>query len=67
MMHLTKKLTHKIQASYTFWGTILKHVESIVNQIPRSNNWAISKKMVRKVEKMSILKLNLNMNSSMAF
>ena len=37
-MHLTKKLTHKIQASYTFGGTVLKNDERIVNQIPRSNN-----------------------------
>ena len=29
MMQLTKKLTHKIQASYTLEGTVLENVESI--------------------------------------
>ena len=29
MMHLTKKLTNKIQASYTLEGTVLENVESI--------------------------------------
>ena len=29
MMHLTKKLTHKIQASYTLEDTVLENVESI--------------------------------------
>ena len=29
MMQLTKKLTHKIQASYTIEGTVLENVESI--------------------------------------
>ena len=29
MMQLMKKLTHKIQASYTLEGTVLENVESI--------------------------------------
>ena len=29
MMQLTKKLTHKIQASYTLEGTVLENIESI--------------------------------------
>ena len=29
IMQLTKKLTHKIQASYTLEGTVLENVESI--------------------------------------
>ena len=35
MMQLTKKLTHKIQASYTREGTVLENVESI----PRCNDY----------------------------